>query len=105
MTTPPEFGVAYERAHDWPAFSNSTEGMAWTGAWCGTCTHGEGGDGCALVDVALVGRTPAEWTLEDRGSLLGRYDCAVYDPNRPGRDVREHLATSTAPNPPAVDHG
>lgn len=92
------FDDAHERSAPIAAFSNGYEGDCWQAAWCGTCRHdsqgvvtsaGQAEVFCPLIDVALLGRTPAEWTEIDRSALAGRYRCERYEA-RPGeRDAGE----------------
>jgi hypothetical protein len=48
-------------------FSNSDEGLIWTGRWCANCRHdapfraGSSSVGCPLVLISMCGRTPVEW--------------------------------------------
>lgn len=79
--SPPDFADAYDTSLPGPAFSNSTEGDAWTAAWCGTCTNCYPREsGCELVDVARIGRLPAAWDELDPGSLVNRYFCHSWVP-------------------------
>ena len=93
---PPSFADASSRAANRPAFGNGHEGETWMGAWCGTCVFGEGGDGCALAVIALLGETPAEWVGRVPTGLVTRYECTVYRPERADRDVRVYAATMPA---------
>jgi hypothetical protein len=63
------------RARDGAAFSNGFEGQSWMNLWCedGCRNHPD----CPLLDVALLGRTPAQWVLRDPGGL-NRYTCEQY---------------------------
>lgn len=63
------------RATERMPFSNGFEGEAWMGAWCYRCVHY---DECALVDVAMLGRTPAAWTEVQPRGLTDRYHCAEF---------------------------
>lgn len=65
----PGYDDAYERAADAPAFSNGFE--------CERCTNDED-EGCPLVLVAMMERTPAEWNLKDRSDLGGQYECTEF---------------------------
>ena len=73
-----------ELATDDPPFSNSTDGDAWTGRWCGTCIHDRdarhgGGPGCPLLAIVLAeGRTPANFQHTGHDELSLRYDCTRY---------------------------
>lgn len=67
-------------ATDGAPFSNSTEGDAWTAAWCDRCAHDRGGpdDGCVILLVGLMGKTPAEWLPQDRMRLGEQYRCTEF---------------------------
>lgn len=77
----PGYDEAAARSVDQPAFSNGTEGDAWQSAWCwregAFCMHDDielgGNRSCPLIEVALLGATPAE-----RTSALGR-EMYVHD--------------------------
>lgn len=74
----PAFDEASERAADRPAFSNGTEGDAWMENWCFRCRNDDG-DGCPLVLVAMLGKTPAEWEPFVPGSLGSQYCCTEFE--------------------------
>lgn len=61
-------------------FSNSTEGDAWTANWCDRCAHDAGApdDGCPILLVGLMGKTPAEWLPGDRLRLGDSYRCEEF---------------------------
>lgn len=81
MNAVPDFVDAFDTSFPGPAFSNGTEGDVWAEAWCATCEHNaEDGQGCALTDVARLGRVPALWTELDAGSLRNRYLCHAWEP-------------------------
>lgn len=69
------FSEEMDRARMLAAFSNGFEGDAWMGHWCETCVLF---DGCVLVDVALLGRTPQAWQEDQPFGLASRYVCAEY---------------------------
>jgi hypothetical protein len=71
----PSFVQAYDTSRPTPAFSNGFEGDCWQSAWCESCQHQ---DDCALLDVAHLGRTPAEWIELDRYALNNRYFCKSW---------------------------
>jgi hypothetical protein len=88
----PTVDDAYNAARDEPPFSNADEGYPWLDRWCGRCIHdrpareGREGDGCPLVLVSLVGRTPAEW-LRQPADSPDRYHCVMFrDERDPGPD-------------------
>lgn len=74
-------------ARDDPPFSNATEGDAWTANWCDKCGHdAEGPDnGCPILLVGLLGKTPAEWLPGDRMRLGATYRCSEFRKSRPRR--------------------
>lgn len=60
-------------------FSNSTEHEIWSARWCDRCANDtpamvDRGEGCPLVLIALLGKTPAEWTRKG----LSSYRCAEF---------------------------
>lgn len=61
-------------------FSNSTEGSAWTANWCDKCSNDRGApdDGCPILLVGLIGKTPAEWLPADRLRLGAQYRCTEF---------------------------
>lgn len=89
-------------------FSNGTEGCAWMENWCwAPCQnpaetawqrYEEGKrktpprdfpGGCPLIQVALMGRTPAEWMEQDRAVLGDQYHCIEFrGPDDGGGDPR-----------------
>lgn len=105
------FDEALAASADKPAFSNGTEGLDWMDNWCDRCVHDRssrlsvapdprngGLVGCALVAVALVQRTPAEWIEQESGP--DRYHCVEFrnEDDEPGDPEPE-------PGPPPVDPG
>lgn len=73
----PEYDDAFERAADKPAFSNATEWECWSDRWCNRCKNDES-EGCPLVLVAMLDKTPAEWKPKDRLSLGDQYECDEF---------------------------
>jgi hypothetical protein len=71
----PSFDDAYAIAARAVPFSNGFEGDSWMAVWCERCAHY---DYCPLIAVALVGRTPVQWTEVNRASLDNRYRCAEF---------------------------
>lgn len=60
-------------------FSTSTEGEMWMERNCQRCANDtpaqvDRGEGCPLVLIALLGKTPAEWTRTG----LSSYRCAEF---------------------------
>ncbi len=92
------YDEAYAAFRDTPAFSNSTDGEVWMGGWCERCTNDspdmvDRGEGCPLILIALVGRTPSEWLdqPEDRQRIGDRYHCVEFrDRDEAGEDPAPH---------------
>lgn len=63
-------------ATDGRPFSNGTEGYGWMAHWCDECTHNDEETElwCPILTVALLGKTPAEWTKRTVESEYGSYD-------------------------------
>lgn len=89
------YDEAFAAARDIRPFANGTEGYGWMDAWCGTCLHDQpsrkgNGDGCPLVLVALMQRTPMEWLdgpRDEHGlySIEYQYHCIEFrDEDDPG---------------------
>lgn len=87
----------YERAKDEPPFSNGTCGYGWMDAWCNRCWHdgparrGDEANGCPLLGVALLGRTPAEWLPGEPDTPTGfsipdQYTCVMFRHEDDGGD-------------------
>lgn len=92
-----DYDTAFERARGESPFSNGTCGYGWMDAWCNQCIHdkparqGDDGNGCPLIMVALVGRTPAEWLpgdpYTDSGfSIPKQYTCVMFRHEDDGGD-------------------
>ena len=70
-------------AQDGSPFSNGTMGYGWMGRWCYQCKvdgpfqRDEADEGCPIILVALMGKTPKEWT--DQG--LQDYHCSEFVPD------------------------
>lgn len=65
-------------AADAPPFSNGFEGESWMAYWCTDCTRDLQPPGCVLLDVALLGKTPAAWETGTPADLKFRYLCKEY---------------------------
>lgn len=71
--TPDDYDRLLAASRDVPAFSNSDEGLGWMSANCDRCIHdkpareGDDANGCPLVLLTLVGRTPAQFIDGPRG--------------------------------------
>jgi hypothetical protein len=103
----------YEEAEaasrDKAPFSNSDDGYTWLDNWCGRCIHDSEelvnrGEGCPLILIALIGRTPSEWFEQPpdekgRRSFADRYHCVEFrDRDDPGGKEPEPI-----PDPPGQD--
>jgi hypothetical protein len=73
----PSYADANAQAADEPAFSNGFEWDHWSANWCGRCVN-DADEGCPLVLVAMMGKTPAEWTPKDRSDLGEQYECTLF---------------------------
>lgn len=78
----PDFKDAFERALDKRPFSNGDEGYGWMWANCDQCVHDKPAredhpeNGCPLIMVALLEKTPAEWLDQKRFTQDG----SMYEP-------------------------
>lgn len=75
----------YDEARDERPFSNGSQGYGWMAANCDRCIHdkparqGNEGQGCPLVLVALMGRTPAQWLCEtDEQWIHADFHCIEF---------------------------
>ena len=89
--TLPTYDQAWKTAHDEPAFSNGTEGHTWLETHCERCINDspelvDRDEGCPLILVSLMGRTPAEWTPDQPGTLGMRYRCMYFRSEEDGGD-------------------
>ncbi|MFB7596935.1 hypothetical protein [Streptomyces sp. NPDC056160] len=79
--SPDDYDRLIAESQDRPAFSNGTEGYGWMAANCDRCIHdkparqGNDAQGCPLVLITLVGRTPAQF-LDGPRDDSGRYGIA-----------------------------
>jgi hypothetical protein len=104
-----DYADALARSRDIPAFSNGSEGEAWTGNWCGRCLRDAPfrnmgkGTGCPLLMISLLSRTPAEWLdgprdEHGRYSMADQYHCIEFKaPGDGGGEPRPK------PDPPLMD--
>lgn len=87
--TPADCNALDAEAINEPPFSNSDEGHAWLDANCATCIHdkparhGDEGNGCPLILIALTGKTPLQWLHGPRDehgrySRATQYTCVMY---------------------------
>jgi hypothetical protein len=91
----------WDQSRERRPFANGTEGYGWMAANCDTCIHdkparqGDEGNGCPLVLLALVGRTPAQWLdgprdENGRYAIATQYTCIEYrnENNGPGPEPK-----------------
>jgi hypothetical protein len=83
--TPDDYGRLYAEARDETPFSNSDQGCGWMARNCDRCLNdkpareGRDGEGCPLVLVALMGRTPIQWLAETEGAwIYGDFHCIEF---------------------------
>ncbi|MEV8639242.1 hypothetical protein AB0395_47065 [Streptosporangium sp. NPDC051023] len=100
--TLPTYEEALAKAREGSPFSNSTEGECWMENNCEQCVHdrpartGNPADGCPLVLVAYLDKTPAEWMRNEGFRLGDQYTCVMFRPeDDPGPDE-----PTPAPDPP-----
>ncbi len=66
------------------AFSNGTEGYAWTSRWCDNCIHDKPArnedweNGCPLLGVSYIVLRPNEWTENEVNYLGNQYTCSEF---------------------------
>lgn len=70
------YAEAEAAAQKRPAFSNGFEWDCWSAAWCNECVHE---DDCPLILVAMLGKTPVEWTEDEPLGLETRYVCQEFE--------------------------
>lgn len=99
--TPDDYDRLYAESRDRPAFANGTEGYGWVAANCDRCVHdkparqGDEANGCPLVLITLLGRTPAQFLdgPRDENGLYGiadQYHCIEFrsEDDGPGPEPR-----------------
>lgn len=125
---PDDYGRLYDEARDEAPFSNGSQGYGWMANWCDRCIHdkpareGRDGEGCPLVLVALMGKTPIQWLAEtEEAWVYGDFHCIEFRgeddgptdpqpiPDPPGQltllpreDYEGHRMLSPLPEPQAV---
>ncbi len=101
-----DYDAIFEDAKDESPFSNGTSGEIWMGSWCYRCKvdgpfqRDEATEGCPLLLVALMRRTPKEWTevgCQD-------YTCSEFVPDDEG-DADEQPTPPPFPQPVAEMDG
>ncbi|SDX52448.1 hypothetical protein SAMN05216215_10122 [Saccharopolyspora shandongensis] len=84
-----DYDEVWNRAREGSPFSNGTEGYGWMAAWCDNCLrdapfrNGISNNGCPIILVAQLGRTPAEFLdgprdEHGRYSIGQQYTCIEY---------------------------
>lgn len=82
-------------------FSNGESGERWMSGWCYRCRHDapfqrdESPEGCPIILVALMQRTPKEWTEQG----LQDYACSEFVPDDEGDADPDPLG----PPPPVAE--
>ena len=83
--SPDDYDRLYEEAQDGRPFSNGSQGYGWMAANCDRCIHdkparqGDDGQGCPLVLIALMGKTPAQWLCEtDEDWVHANFRCVEF---------------------------
>ncbi|WP_405149505.1 hypothetical protein OG589_14765 [Sphaerisporangium sp. NBC_01403] len=82
--TLPTCEQALASAREGSPFSNGTEGYAWMENNCERCVHDaatrrdDWANGCPLILVALLGKTPAEWLRKDHAHMGDQYTCIYF---------------------------
>lgn len=83
--TPDDYDRLYEESREGSPFSNSSQGYGWMANNCDRCVHdkparqGNEGQGCPLILLALVGRTPAQWlTASDDDWVFANFQCTEF---------------------------
>lgn len=88
-------------ARDGSPFSNGTMGDLWMSQWCENCLNDspemvDRGEGCPLILVALLGKTPVEWFEQDGTQ---DYHCVEFrDQDGPGDTEPKPI-----PDPPDME--
>lgn len=101
-----DYDALYEDAKDESPFSNGTSGEIWMSEWCYRCKvdgpfqRDEAAEGCPLLLVALMQRTPKEWT--EKGCQ--DYHCSEFVPDDEDGDGGEP-APQPFPQPVAEMEG
>lgn len=98
--------TAYANARDERAFSNGTDWEIWQYNNCETCHHdaayqaGETNQGCPLIVVALLGKTPREWIPGEDKYCGDRFTCVMY---RHEDDDDPDATPEPLPDPPGME--
>lgn len=104
------YDAIWADAAEQPAFSNGTSWDFWEARWCGSClnepedVNESAVNGCPLISVGILGRTPKEWTPTANPSRvpeLGEHslDCSMYRSEDDGPDPEPQ----SIPDPPGQD--
>lgn len=101
----PTYEQAMLTARDGTPFSNHTMWEIWADQWCYRCTKDseelvDQGKGCPLIMVALMRKTPAQWTTAtEKDEVYGNYHCSEFEERRDYYDD----PTPDPPPPPVVE--
>jgi hypothetical protein len=100
-------------ADDRMPFSNGEEGYGWMANWCARCKNDspeliDKGEGCRLILVGMLGKTPKEWLDQTQHDEQGRmkpysiadqYHCVEFrDQDEPGGEEPTPI-----PDPPGQE--
>lgn len=82
---PDDYDRLYAEARPESPFSNGSQGYGWMARNCDHCIHdkpareGRDAEGCPLVLVALMGRTPIQWLAEtEEAWVYGDFHCIEF---------------------------
>ena len=97
------YSEAFDAAREGSPFSNGSQGYGWMARNCDRCIHdkparqGDAANGCPLILVALMRKTPAEWLAEtEQAQIFADYTCVEFrDEDNPGGAEPEPI-----PDPP-----
>lgn len=76
--TPDDYDRLLAESREGSPFSNGDEGYGWMANWCDKCIHdkparnGDDTNGCPLILVSLMDRTPIQWLDQKRVTPDGR---------------------------------
>lgn len=109
----PTCDEALAKARPERAFSNGTEGYGWLEANCGRCIHDrparhdDPGNGCPLILVSMLGKTPVEWLdgprdEQGRYSIEDQYRCLYFRDEDDGPDPSEPTPIPDLPGQDAL---
>jgi hypothetical protein len=100
------YDQAMADALDETPFSNHTMWEIWADRWCYECVNDspelvDQGKGCPLIMVALMRKTPREWTAAtEQDRIYGSYHCSEFEQRNDGGGDGE---SGPQPRPPAFE--